>query len=123
MKVAIIGSRNLYNVDIEFIEEYIEQHVGVRNITLIISGGAVGIDMLAEEYAESYGIPTKIFYPDYEEHGGSAPIRRNIEIVDMADTVVAFWDKKSKGTKFVIDYAKKRGKKLVEIRVSDIICE
>ena len=113
MKVAIIGSRDLH-MDIG---KYIKKYVDVKNITLIISGGARGIDTLAEKYAIEHDIPMKIFYPEYENHGSNAPLRRNIDIVDMADIVVAFWDKESRGTKFVIDYARKSGKKLIEIRV------
>ena len=113
MKVAIIGSRDLH-MDIE---KYIRQYINIENITLIISGGARGIDRLAERYAQTYNIPMKIFYPEYEKYGSTAPLRRNIEIVDMADIVVAFWDRESRGTKFVIDYARKSYKKLIEIRV------
>lgn len=44
MKVAVIGSRNLTNVDIsEFIP------AGTREI---VSGGAAGIDTLAEKWAD-----------------------------------------------------------------------
>ena len=114
MKVAVIGSRDLYiNIG-----KYIEKYIGAENITMIISGGARGIDTLAEEYAYENNIPTKIFYPDYDKDGATAPIRRNAEIVDAADIVVAFWDKQSRGTGFVIDYAKKTGKKLIEVRVN-----
>jgi len=114
MKVAIIGSRDL-RIDIG---KYIEHYIDVENITLIISGGARGIDMLAERYARANDISVKIFYPEYEKYGVTAPLKRNIEIVDAADIVVAFWDKESRGTKFVIDYAIDSGKKLIEIRIS-----
>lgn len=43
MKIAIIGSRNL-KINIEM---YIP-----KNITLLISGGARGVDSLAEKYAD-----------------------------------------------------------------------
>lgn len=114
MILAIVGSRDLY---IENIGEYIERYIKMEEITLIISGGARGIDTAAEDYAEEKGIPTRIFYPEYEKHGRNAPIRRNIEIVDTADIIVAFWDLKSNGTRFVISYAKGKGKPLIEIRV------
>ncbi len=53
------------------------------------------------------------FLPDYEKCGKAAPIRRNDEIVDYADIVVAIWDGKSKGTKYVIDRCNKIGKSLI----------
>ena len=41
---------------------------------------------------------------------------RNVEIITLADKIIAFWDGKSKGTKFVIDYAKSRGKDVEVIK-------
>ena len=35
---------------------------------------------------------------------------RNLQIIDYADTVIAFWDGTSKGTKFVIDKCREKGK-------------
>lgn len=101
MKVAIIGSRSINNAD-----------VGKRippDTTLIISGGAVGIDTLAEKYADKKGIEKMIIYPNYELYGKSAPLIRNKLIVDNADLVIAFWDGQSSGTAFTISYAKRRG--------------
>lgn len=100
MKVAIVGSRDL-SVDIE---KYIPE-----NTTEIVSGGARGIDTLAERWADQHNIPKLILKPDYDKYGRSAPIRRNETIVSAADMVVAIWDGKSRGTKFTIDYAKKCG--------------
>lgn len=100
MRVAIVGSRNLL-VDIE---KYIP-----KNITELVSGGARGIDTLAEQWADRNNIPKLIIKPDYDKYGRSAPIRRNRTIVDTADFILAIWDGKSRGTKFTIDYAKERG--------------
>lgn len=33
--------------------------------------------------------------------------------MDLADVIIAFWDGKSKGTKFTIDYALSKGKEVV----------
>lgn len=101
MKVAIIGSRDL-DVDIE---KYIPE-----NTTMIISGGAKGIDSLAESYANKHNIPTIIFEPDYSKYGRKAPLVRNQLIAKEADIVVAIWDGKSKGTAYTINYAQKIGK-------------
>jgi len=103
MKFAIIGSRNL-NINLK---KYLP-----KNISLIISGGARGIDTLAEEYAEKMGISKLIFLPNYIKHGKKAPLVRNKLIVDSADIVIAFWDGISRGTKFTIDYAKSQNKKV-----------
>ncbi len=105
MKVAIIGSRGINNVKLE---DYLPE-----GITEIVSGGARGVDTCARNYALSRGIPLKEFLPDYESFGRSAPLRRNIEIIDYADIVLAFWDGKSRGTAFVIENCRKRNKKVV----------
>ena len=80
MKIAVIGSRNL-RVDIS---KYIP-----AGTTEIISGGARGIDTLAEKYADENNIPKLIFKPEYEKYGKSAPLRRNKTIVEKSDIVVA----------------------------------
>lgn len=100
MRVAIVGSRDL-SVDIE---KYIPE-----NTTEIVSGGARGIDTLAERWADQNDIPKLILKPNYDKYGRSAPIRRNEAIVQISDLVVAVWNGKSRGTKFTIDYAKKCG--------------
>ena len=104
MKVAIIGSRSLINVEIS---KYIPD-----NVTEIISGGAIGIDTLAEEVADKRRISKSIIRPEYDKYGKKAPLIRTKEIVERAELVIAFWDGKSRGTKFTIDYAKKLNKEV-----------
>ncbi len=101
MRVAVIGSRNL-KVDIA---GYIPQ-----GTTEIVTGGARGIDRLAERYADEHYIPKLILRPDYGHYGYSAPRVRNRAIVEAANYIVALWDGKSPGTKFTIEYAKRIGK-------------
>ena len=95
MKVAVIGSRNLTVSDLA---QYLP-----TGTTEIVSGGARGIDTCAKTYALSHGLKLTEFLPDYRRYGKSAPLRRNLQIIDYADTVIALWDGHSRGTAFVID--------------------
>ena len=104
MTVAVIGSRDRC---IDCFEDYLPDGVDT-----IISGGARGIDSCAASYARAKGIRLIEILPDYSSYGKSAPIRRNIQIIESADLVIAFWDGKSKGTKFVIEYCQRHGKPL-----------
>lgn len=90
MKLAIIGSRSLKDIDLQ---NYIDFQVDE-----IVSGGALGIDKQAEKYAQENNIPTKVFMPDYRRYRKGAPLIRNIQIIEYADKIIAFWDGKSKGT-------------------------
>ncbi len=106
MKVAVIGSRGLKVLDLE---KYLP-----KDVTEIISGGAKGVDTSAREYAILHGIKLTEFLPEYDKYGKIAPLKRNITIIKNADLVLAFWDGKSRGTKFVIDNCKKLG---VRVRI------
>lgn len=48
-----------------------------------------------------------VFLPDCNKYGKAAPLKRNLEIIDYSDIVLAFWDGKSHGTRHVIKNAKK----------------
>ncbi len=104
MKLAIIGSRSIKNLNLD---KYIP-----KNVTEIVSGGAVGVDFSAREYALKNGIKIKEFLPEYEKYGKSAPLKRNLQIIEYSDEIFAFWNGKSRGTAFVIKNSRKMGKKL-----------
>ena len=100
MKVAIVGSRGLL---VEDLGQYLPDAV-----TEIVTGGAKGIDSCAMRYAEVHQIRLVTLPPDYRRYGRGAPLKRNIEIIEYADCVLAFWDGKSRGTRFVIDECKRK---------------
>lgn len=100
MRVAVIGSRGLC---VENLEEYLP-----KDTTEIVSGGARGVDASAREYALRHGLKLTEYLPEYSRYKRAAPLKRNITIIENADLVLAFWDGKSKGTKYVIDNCKKR---------------
>lgn len=99
MKVAVIGSRNL---TVNNLDKYLP-----KETTEIVSGGAEGIDSCAREYAINNHIKLTEFLPEYSKYGRTAPLKRNIDIINCADIVLAFWDGKSRGTRFVIENCKR----------------
>ena len=108
MKVAVAGSRSIKSID--FAE------VGLSDGDIVITGGAVGVDTVAERMAITAGHEVIRIVPDYRQYGRAATHIRNRQIVDAADRVVVFWDGVSKGSKSVIDYGLKHGKEVKVIR-------
>lgn len=100
MRVAVIGSRGLRVNDLG---KYLP-----KETTEIVSGGARGVDTSAREYALRHGLKLTEYLPEYDRYGRGAPLRRNVTIIENVDLVMAFWDGRSRGTKFVIDNCKKR---------------
>ena len=105
MKVAVIGSRSITSYPLD--------EVIPADTEEIISGGARGIDTLAREYAQAHGIPCTEIRPDYARYGKGAPLRRNLEIIEKADLVIALWDGKSTGTAHTIRKCREIGKPVV----------
>lgn len=102
MKVAVIGSRHL---NVNNLQVYLPEFT-----TEIVSGGARGIDSCARVYAVNNHIKLTEFLPDYKKYGKSAPLVRNIEIIKYSDIIVAFWDGKSRGKKYVIENSRELNK-------------
>lgn len=105
MKVAVVGSRGAAEDCYPLICENLPD-----GCSEIISGGAQGVDAMAQRLARERGIRFVAFLPDYDSFGRSAPLRRNLEMLAYADYVLIFWDGSSKGTAYVIDECVKSGK-------------
>lgn len=113
MRLAIIGSRSFkdyYKLCIE-----VNKLRETEEITTIISGGANGADYLGKKYSIDYYLGYKEYPAEWDKYGKSAGFRRNVDIVNDSDIILAFWDGKSRGTKHSIDLATKSGKKVIII--------
>ena len=108
MKLLIVGSRSIKDFDLS---PYISPDVDT-----IISGGAGGIDSLAERYADMHCLSKYILRPRYKFYGRGAPLKRNEEMVEMADAVLIVWDGRSKGTRYTLEYSKKTNKPITLVR-------
>ena len=110
MKLLIAGSRSISEFDIT---PYIPE--GTDHI---ISGGATGVDALAEKYADDHKISKTIMRPKSAIHKKGAPLKRNEEMIEMADRILVIWDGISHGTKQTINHATSLGKKITIIELS-----
>ena len=111
MKILIAGSMSVTDFDLS---PYI-----LPETELIISGGAKGIDTLAEIYADIHGISKLVIRPRYNLYGKAAPLKRNEVMVDMADRVVVIWDGVSKGSLYTAKYAENKNKDVVLVNLKE----
>ncbi|MBT4059394.1 MAG: DUF2493 domain-containing protein [Euryarchaeota archaeon] len=114
--LVIVGSSRFY--DFSIVEEAIENWVGeVAHPDLVITGGASGVDYLAERWADNNNIPHAVFSEEWgsprqglEDSGrGEAPTSLTHQLLDAATHLLAFPSPTSKWTRIVVDMAEERG--------------
>ena len=115
----VIIARDRHFNDYELLKEkcnYYLQRKLQESRVVIISGHATGADALGERYAQERGLSLDAHPADWNKHGRAAGPIRNAEMAEAADTLIAFWNGASRGTKNIIDTAKSKGLKVVVIR-------
>ena len=91
----------------------------------IISGTARGADQFGEQFAKEENYLLSRFPADWDKYGKSAGYRRNVEMAKFAiedqnkGLLIAFWDGKSSGTKWMIDIANQYGLDVEVVRYVD----
>ena len=111
MILAVVGSRTFTNYPL--LEQELDRY---STITRIVSGGAKGADTLAMHYAGEHEIDFREYIPNWARYGKSAGYKRNVFIVDACESLIAFWDGSSRGTRHSIDLAYKRR---IHVRIVD----
>ena len=111
-KIAIVGSRKFSNL------QWVRKFVQLLPInSIVISGGASGVDFTAEAEARQRNMYRIVFHAGWwTDDKKGAGFQRNSWLVDYADSVIAFWDGSSRGTNDSITKAKDYSKKLIIIR-------
>ena len=84
MKIVIAGSRTITDINI-LLEAIKLSGYKITADDEIVSGGAKGVDTLAEIYARGNNIPVTIFKPDWNKYGNSAGVIRNYEMAKYCD--------------------------------------
>ena len=108
MKVIICGGRSLD--DYGLVKNVMDEVAARIDINEIVCGEARGADSLGKRWAIENGIQIASFPADWNRYGRAAGARRNEEMGNYADYVIAFWDGKSRGTKHMIHYMEQNNK-------------
>ena len=119
MKVIIAGSRSIkkYEDVAKAIDHILSEHD--LKVSEVVSGTAYGVDKLGEKYAEEHNIAIKQFPANWRKYGKSAGYKRNCEMAVYADACIVIWDGESKGSKHMIDIAKKEGLRLFVYNINN----
>lgn len=110
LNVAVVGSRTTTPDMVQAVHRLID---GMPESFAIISGGAKGVDTIAQIRAEGRGMFVKVFKPEWKRHGRRAGMLRNRVIIASADVVFAFWDGESPGTQNSINLSHELSKPVV----------
>ena len=109
-RVIIAGTRS-FN-DYELLRNSCNNLLSEKQRThtvVVISGTARGADQMGERYARERGFQLRQFPADWLNDEKKAGPIRNAKMADNADALIAFWDGESKGTKNMIDNARRKG--------------
>jgi YspA, cpYpsA-related SLOG family len=113
MKLIIAGSRRF--TDYQHLCQVLAPDR--QRITQVITGGARGADRLGYRWAVKHVVPHRLFRADWERFGRSAGVRRNRQMAQAGDVLLAFWDGQSPGTAHLIQCMRQLGKPIVLIFV------
>lgn len=119
MKLAIVGGRTFH--DYEKFKIIVKEYVAEYGLPeTIISGGAKGVDKMAEWYAKEHHIPLIVLKPNWYPEGKynhRAGLDRNTDIIDAATHVLALPTNISKGTHDSISKAQEKNKMIKVINI------
>ena len=108
MKTIIAGSRDITSMR--------ELEAAIADcgweITQVVSGRAIGVDTLGEEWANSKGLPIDYHPADWDQYGKAAGYRRNAEMAACSEALIVLWNGTSKGTAHMMKCAEQKGLKI-----------
>lgn len=110
-RVIVCGGRDFNDKELCF--KSLDKYIGDDSTIELVSGHAKGADTIGEDYAKQRNLKVSVFKPDWKRYGrGAGPIR-NRQMLEYAlesrPMIIAFWDGQSRGTKNMIDQARKAG--------------
>lgn len=119
MRVVIAGCRD---IDGWFAREAVERGVELFELEYgvvdeVLHGGARGVDMAGAEWASRHRVWTHQFLADWDRWGRSAGPRRNGQMANYGEGLIAVWDGESRGTGDMIRQMRRKGKPVVVVEV------
>jgi len=107
-RVIIAGGRDF--ADFELLERTMDNLLAnsVDDVQ-VICGMARGADSLGGVYAAKKKYSVQYFPADWDKYGKAAGYKRNEQMAQNADALVAFWDGESRGTENMLDIAANKG--------------
>jgi hypothetical protein len=115
MRVIIAGGRDYFLTDGD--RARLDEERAKLPITEVVCGCARGADTGGEDWANSRNIPVIRFPADWDRYGRSAGPRRNLQMAEYADALIAFPG--GKGTANMVQQAVERGMKIRDWRTSE----
>ncbi len=119
MRLAVVGSTNVTlsqkSVAATIIKGFLWEHVPDE----FISGGATGIDALAEACADLIGVPKKIYLPENNRWEPDGFKKRNIIIAKECDALLCIRSEQSTtyGSGWTADRAEEMGKTVWRVKI------
>jgi len=116
VNLVIVGSSRFY--DFSVVEEAIDNWINNEaHPDLIITGGASGVDYLAERWADNNNVPFAVFNEEWDVPRSGlqdlgrteAPTSLTQRLLDVATHIIGFPSPTSKWTTIVLDLAAERG--------------
>lgn len=110
-RIVVAGCRNYENYDEAkaFIDFCISK-IRLEYTLIFISGASSGADALGERYAKENGYKIERYPALWDKYGRAAGPIRNKEMAKNCDMVICFWDRKSRGTRNMLECAKELNK-------------
>lgn len=108
MRVLVAGSRSIRRY--AHVARILRDMIPLTT-TVIISGGASGVDSLAELWAKKMGFRVERYKADWKKYGKGAGFIRNKRMLDEGrpDRAIIIWDGKSVGTKHMRSLLERAG--------------
>ena len=114
-RVIIAGSRTFDNYDL--LQHKMDYFLSeITEPVQVVCGLARGADALGLQYARNRGFEIRYYPAEWERYGKSAGYRRNAQMAENADALVAFWDGESRGTMNMITQARTHNLKVRIVR-------